>query len=56
LGDTTVGKTAFFKRFFLNEFTDSFITTIGLTELSKYVKIEYKVYKIQIWDTSGQKR
>ena len=56
LGDTTVGKTAFFRRFFLNEFSDSFTSTLGINETSKYVKIDNKIFKIQIWDTAGQKR
>ena len=56
LGDTTVGKTAFFRRFFLNEFTDTFTSTFGISELSKCVKIGNKVYKIQMWDTAGQER
>ena len=56
LGDTTVGKTALFKRFFLNEFTEKLENTFGINELSKCVKIENKVYKIQMWDTAGQER
>ena len=56
LGDTTVGKTAFFRRFFLNEFTSSFTSTFGINELSKYILIEDKKFKIQIWDTAGQER
>lgn len=56
LGDTTVGKTSFYHRFFLNEFTPNFTSTIGINESSKLICIKNKVFKIQIWDTAGQER
>ena len=56
LGDTTVGKTAFFYRFLLNEFTNTFTSTIGINDSSKYIKIYDNTYKIQLWDTAGQER
>lgn len=56
LGDSTVGKTSFFHRFFLNEFTNSFTSTIGINETSKFIKIYKQIFKIQLWDTAGQER
>ena len=56
LGDTTVGKTSFYHRFFLNEFTPNFTSTIGINESSKVICIKNTIFKIQIWDTAGQER
>ena len=56
LGDTTVGKTSFYHRFFSNEFTPNFTSTIGVNESSKIICIKNKIFKIQIWDTAGQER
>ena len=56
LGDSTVGKTSFYNRFFLNEFTNNFTSTIGINETSKFIKINKKLFKIQLWDTAGQER
>ncbi len=56
LGDSNVGKTAFFRRFFRNEFDGHFISTFGIDEASKNIKIFENIYKIQLWDTAGQER
>ena len=56
LGDTTVGKTSFYHRFFSNEFTPNFTSTIGINESSKIICIKNTIFKIQIWDTAGQER
>ena len=56
IGDTQVGKTSFLNQFFSEGFNNNFISTIGITERSKILHYENKVYKIQIWDTAGQER
>ena len=56
LGDSTVGKSAFFNRFFKNDFQTNFMSTFGIVELSKNIVIYENIYKIQLWDTAGQER
>ena len=56
LGDSNVGKTSIIKRFCKNEFTTSFIATIGLDFETKYIKINKRIINMQIWDTAGQER
>ena len=56
LGDSTVGKTCFYKRYFKNQFTDSDLATVGIEKENKHVKIKDKSFKISLWDTAGQER
>ena len=56
IGDSTVGKSAFFNRFFKNDFQTNFMSTFGIVELSKNIVIYENIYKIQLWDTAGQER
>lgn len=56
LGDSAVGKTCIIKRFFHNEFDINSMTTIGITEESKIIKINDISCTLKIWDTAGQER
>lgn len=56
LGDSAVGKTCIIKRFFLNEYDTNSITTIGITEDSKFIKINDICCTLKLWDTAGQER
>ena len=56
LGDSAVGKTCIIKRFFRNEFDINSMTTIGITEESKIIKINDISCTLKIWDTAGQER
>ena len=56
LGDSTVGKTCFYKRYFKNEFNEIDLPTIGIDKETKHVKIKNKSFKISLWDTAGQER
>ena len=56
IGDSTVGKTCFYNRYFRNSFSVPFLTTIGIEKESKLVKIREEIYKITLWDTAGQDR
>ena len=53
LGDTTVGKTSFYKRYSLKKFDNN---TIGYYREIKYVKVKNDIYQITLWDTAGQER
>ena len=57
IGDSGVGKSSILIRYVKNEFSESFITTIGIDFMIKTVKIEpYNEIKLQIWDTAGRER
>ena len=56
IGDSTVGKTCFFNRYFKNKFSMVNLTTIGVEKDSKLIKIKDEIYKITLWDTAGQER
>ena len=56
IGDSTVGKTCFFDRYFKNQFTETFLSTIGIDKEVKNVKIGNDCYKLTGWDTAGQER
>lgn len=57
LGDTSVGKSCFLKRFTENTFQDVHISTIGLDYRLKEVKNKKgNSINVQIWDTAGQER
>lgn len=60
LGDPSVGKTSLIRRFVLDEFDDSYISTIGTKVTKKEMIIpvpdkEMEVYlTLMIWDVAGQ--
>ena len=56
IGDTEVGKTCFFNRYFKDTFSYDFLSTIGIEKESKLIKINNEIYKITLWDTAGQER
>ena len=56
IGDTEVGKTCFFNRYFKDTFSLEFLSTIGIEKESKFVKVNQEIYKITLWDTAGQER
>ena len=56
IGDSGVGKSCILLRYCDNEFTTSFITTIGIDFKVKTVEVGGKRLKLQIWDTAGQVR
>ena len=56
IGDSTVGKTCFLNRYFKNQFTETFLSTIGIDKEMKYVKVNNENYKLTVWDTAGQER
>ena len=56
IGDSTVGKSCFFKRYFRNEFSEGIFHTIGIDKETKHIKIGDNSYKITLWDTAGQEK
>ena len=56
IGDSGVGKTNVFSRYFQNKFEQNFISTIGMDRQTKYIKYKNKIYKVNISDTAGQER
>ena len=57
LGDSSVGKTCFLKRYIDNTFQDAYLSTIGFDFKFKNVTLkDGKKVKIQLWDTAGQER
>jgi Ras-related protein Rab-8A len=53
---TGVGKSCLLLRFCDDEFTPSFITTIGIDFKIRAIDLDNKRVKLQVWDTAGQER
>ncbi|KAJ2725740.1 GTP-binding protein [Coemansia sp. Benny D115] len=56
IGDSGVGKSCLLLRFSDDQFTPSFITTIGIDFKIRTIEVDGKRIKLQIWDTAGQER
>ena len=56
IGDTSVGKSSLLVRFADDQFSETYVTTIGLDFRFKTMIVNDKVVKVQIWDTAGQER
>jgi small GTP-binding protein len=56
LGDASVGKTSFTKRYCYNIFNPSERLTIGVDFHVKTIEINDKKIKLQIWDVGGEER
>lgn len=56
LGDASVGKTSFTKRYCYNIFNPSERLTIGVDFHVKTIELNEKKIKLQIWDVGGEER
>ena len=56
LGDSGGGKSSLLLRYTDDEFSDEFVTTIGMDFKFKRVEVHGHPVKVQIWDTAGQER
>ena len=57
LGDSSVGKTCFLKRYTDGTFQDAYLSTIGFDFKFKHITLDNgKTVKVQLWDTAGQER
>ena len=54
IGDANVGKSNLLLRFAYGQFRDEYQVTIGVEFGAKNLEIQDKIYRIQIWDTTGQ--
>ena len=56
LGESGVGKTNIISRYVNDLFNEKAFTTLGSTFMDKELKRDKDIYKLHIWDTSGQER
>jgi small GTP-binding protein len=56
LGDKNVGKTCLVQRFVEGYFSQNCQSTIGAFFLTKRLKVDGHVCKLQVWDTAGSER
>lgn len=56
IGNSSVGKSCILMRYVDDEFTTSFISTIGIDFKIKTVEVDGLRIKVQLWDTAGQER
>ncbi len=56
VGESGVGKTCIIKRFIMNKFSLTHLSTIAIDFKMKVVEVEGQKLKFQIWDTAGQER
>lgn len=53
VGNFGVGKTSLIRRFVLNEFSEDYISTIGVRVSTKIVEFNNEKIKLLIWDVAG---
>lgn len=53
VGSFGVGKTSLVRRFVLNEFSEDYISTIGVRVSSKVLASDNEEIKLMIWDVAG---
>jgi len=53
VGNFGVGKTSLIRRFVLNEFSEAYISTIGVRVSTKIVELNTEKIKLLIWDVAG---
>jgi len=53
VGNFGVGKTSLIRRFVLNEFSEDYISTIGVRVSKKVVEYKNESIKLMIWDVAG---
>lgn len=57
VGDAKVGKSVLLSRFADNQFTESYVSTIGVDFKNKTIELDNnKKIKLQLWDTAGHER
>ena len=54
VGRTKWGKSSIINRFKFDEFSETHMSTIGVEFEVKFVEIDNKTIKLQIWDTAWQ--
>ena len=56
IGESEVGKSCFLMRYYRDQFSDNFLTTVGIDKETKTIKIKDEIYRLTLWDTAGQER
>jgi Ras-related protein Rab-1A len=56
VGNSSVGKSCLLLRFADDQFSENYMTTIGVDFRFKTLNLDQKSIKLQIWDTAGQER
>ncbi|XP_052274910.1 uncharacterized protein LOC127874563 isoform X1 [Dreissena polymorpha] len=56
IGDSGVGKSCLLLRYADDEFSDCYISTIGVDFKIRTIEMDGKVIKLNMWDTAGQDR
>ncbi len=56
IGNCSVGKTCLTNRATQEEFKKNYQPTIGLEYFTIFIKLNYKIIKLLIWDTCGQEK
>ena len=56
LGNSGVGKTSFIMKFTDNTFQESYLATYGIDFKTKFIEINNKKYRVDLYDTAGQER
>lgn len=55
VGNFGVGKTSLIRRFVSNEFSEDYISTIGVRVSTKLIQVQDQEIKLLIWDVAGTK-
>ena len=56
IGDSGAGKSCLLNRYAGGEFTDHYISTVGVDFKLRTIEANGRRTKLQIWDTAGQER
>ena len=56
IGEAGVGKSSFCKKLTTGEFSELYSSTIGVDFFIKYIFMNEKIFKLQLWDTAGQEQ
>ncbi len=56
VGEHSAGKTSILMRYMYNEFSDSYMATIGVDFISHVMRVNDHTIRLHIWDTAGQER
>ena len=54
LGDSEVGKTSILVRYAEGKFESNGLPTLGVDLIYKYIKIDNKSIRLDLWDTAGE--
>lgn len=54
VGPQAVGKSSILYRLSESKFNNAYLSTVGIDFKTYAVRVEEKLYSLQIWDTAGQ--